>query len=115
MFDHLRKNRKKSIFYILRDVAQLVARVLWEHDVAGSNPVIPTKKEEMTLMVISPPSAGRISFFGVTYSMDIDSKLTSFTHEVSKSAIKGRTNKIRLKIFILLIVLLFEYSSYFGR
>ena len=25
-----------------RDVAQLVARVLWEHDVAGSNPVIPT-------------------------------------------------------------------------
>ena len=43
MFDHLRKNRKKSIFYILRDVAQLVARVLWEHDVAGSNPVIPTK------------------------------------------------------------------------
>ena len=44
MFDHLRKSRKKSIFYILRDVAQLVARVLWEHDVAGSNPVIPTKK-----------------------------------------------------------------------
>ena len=29
---------------ILRDVAQLVARVLWEHDVAGSNPVIPTIK-----------------------------------------------------------------------
>ena len=28
---------------IFRDVAQLVARVLWEHDVAGSNPVIPTK------------------------------------------------------------------------
>ena len=34
MFDHLRKNRKKSIFYILRDVAQLVARVLWEQDTA---------------------------------------------------------------------------------
>ena len=31
------------IFIIFRDVAQLVARVLWEHDVAGSNPVIPTK------------------------------------------------------------------------
>ena len=31
----------------------MVARVLWEHDVAGSNPVIPTKKEEMTLVVIS--------------------------------------------------------------
>ena len=28
----------------LRDVAQLVARLLWEQDVAGSNPVIPTKK-----------------------------------------------------------------------
>ena len=27
-----------------RDVAQLVARLLWEQDVAGSNPVIPTKK-----------------------------------------------------------------------
>ena len=26
-----------------RDVAQLVARVVWDHDVAGSNPVIPTK------------------------------------------------------------------------
>ena len=25
-----------------RDVAQLVARLLWEQDVAGSNPVIPT-------------------------------------------------------------------------
>ena len=30
---------------VFRDVAQLVARVLWEHDVAGSNPVIPTKKD----------------------------------------------------------------------
>ena len=28
----------------LRDVAQLVARLLWEQDVAGSNPVIPTIK-----------------------------------------------------------------------
>ena len=27
-----------------RDVAQLVARLLWEQDVAGSNPVIPTIK-----------------------------------------------------------------------
>ena len=30
--------------FTYRDVAQLVARVLWEHDVAGSNPVIPTIK-----------------------------------------------------------------------
>ena len=28
-----------------RDVAQLVARVVWDHDVAGSNPVIPTIKK----------------------------------------------------------------------
>ena len=28
-----------------RDVAQLVARVVWDHDVAGSNPVIPTKNQ----------------------------------------------------------------------
>ena len=27
---------------IFRDVAQMVARLLWEQDVAGSNPVIPT-------------------------------------------------------------------------
>ena len=33
-----------SVLSLYRDVAQLVARVLWEHDVAGSNPVIPTKK-----------------------------------------------------------------------
>ena len=34
-----------SLFPInsFRDVAQLVARLLWEQDVAGSNPVIPTK------------------------------------------------------------------------
>ena len=31
------------LWQMIRDVAQLVARVLWEHDVAGSNPVIPTK------------------------------------------------------------------------
>ena len=39
-----RRDFYKTIFsnLILRDVAQLVARVLWEHDVAGSNPVIPT-------------------------------------------------------------------------
>ncbi len=36
-----------------RDVAQLVARVLWEHDVAGSNPVIPTKKEKTPLRLFS--------------------------------------------------------------
>ena len=39
-----------TLFY--RDVAQLVARVLWEHDVAGSNPVIPTKKEKITPAVV---------------------------------------------------------------
>ena len=30
---------------LYRDVAQLVARLLWEQDVAGSNPVIPTKNQ----------------------------------------------------------------------
>ena len=35
---------KNQIFYTLRGVAQLVARVLWEHDAAGSSPVTPTKK-----------------------------------------------------------------------
>ena len=31
-----------SEHYTFRDVAQLVARSLWEREVAGSNPVIPT-------------------------------------------------------------------------
>ena len=43
MFDHLRKNRKNSIFFTLRGVAQLVARDVWDVDAAGSNPVTPTK------------------------------------------------------------------------
>ena len=29
----------------LRNVAQLVARLLWEQNVAGSNPVVPKKEE----------------------------------------------------------------------
>ena len=31
-----------------RDVSQSVARVVWDHDVAGSNPVIPTKIADLT-------------------------------------------------------------------
>ena len=33
---------------IFRDVAQLVARLVWDQDVAGSNPVIPTKIADLT-------------------------------------------------------------------
>ena len=33
----------KSPVLEFRDVAQLVARLVWDQDVAGSNPVIPTK------------------------------------------------------------------------
>ena len=36
------------ILLVFRDVAQLVARLLWEQDVAGSNPVIPTKIAVLT-------------------------------------------------------------------
>ena len=35
------KGLTRSVLYF-RDVAQLVARLLWEQDVAGSSPVIPT-------------------------------------------------------------------------
>ena len=35
-------NKKQNI---LRGVAQLVARLLWEQDAAGSSPVTPTKKD----------------------------------------------------------------------
>ena len=50
----MKKNKKNDVkvlnknrfYYILlkhqRDVAQLVARLVWDQDVAGSNPVIPT-------------------------------------------------------------------------
>ena len=33
-------------YIIHRDVAQLVARLVWDQDVAGSNPVIPTKNPQ---------------------------------------------------------------------
>ena len=36
---------KNNRLVFLRGVAQLVARVLWEHDAAGSNPVTPTRGE----------------------------------------------------------------------
>ena len=32
-----------------RDVAQMVARLVWDQDVAGSNPVIPTKSRGAVL------------------------------------------------------------------
>ena len=38
----------QTLNIIPRDVAQLVARLLWEQDVAGSNPVIPTKIADLT-------------------------------------------------------------------
>ena len=44
----------------LRDVAQLVARLLWEQDVAGSNPVIPTIK----LTFVAQRSSVFFSFYG---------------------------------------------------
>ena len=34
-----------DIIYRHRDVAQLVARLVWDQDVAGSNPVIPIKNK----------------------------------------------------------------------
>lgn len=32
-----------NILGLFRDMVQLVARVLWEHEVVGSNPAIPTQ------------------------------------------------------------------------
>ena len=45
MFDHLRKNRKNSIFFTLRGVAQLVARDVWE--LVTVSPSAFRKSEEM--------------------------------------------------------------------
>ena len=45
MREALRARRfgRKMMQIKYRDVAQLVARLVWDQDVAGSNPVIPTK------------------------------------------------------------------------
>ena len=47
----LKRKNYIAIIKIHRDVAHLVARVVWDHDVAGSNPVIPTKNKRSTLCV----------------------------------------------------------------
>ena len=36
--------QKKYAIFLWWGVAQLVARVIWDHEVAGSNPVAPTNK-----------------------------------------------------------------------
>ena len=43
--------------------------MLWEHDVAGSNPVIPTKKEKIALAVV-------FSFLLFSYSPFVNIELT---------------------------------------
>ena len=58
---------------MFRDVAQLVARVLWEHDVAGSNPVIPTKKEKTALAVV-------FSFFCLVCRFEADCEANAGSH-----------------------------------
>ena len=56
----------------------MVARVLWEHDVAGSNPVIPTKKEKTALAVV-------FSFLlGVSFEADCEAKAGSHTVGITK-------------------------------
>ena len=52
--------------------------MLWEHDVAGSNPVIPTKKEKMALVVV-------FSFLlGVSFEADCEAKAGSHTVGITK-------------------------------
>ena len=35
---------------IYRDIAQMVARVIWDHEVVGSSPTIPIQKKEGGLL-----------------------------------------------------------------
>ena len=52
MREALRARRfgRKMMQIKYRDVAQLVARLVWDQDVAGSNPVIPTKHPQTGLL-----------------------------------------------------------------
>ena len=65
MREALRARRfgRKMMQIKYRDVAQLVARLVWDQDVAGSNPVIPTNVTDLTafcgqigvnLIILSP-------------------------------------------------------------
>ena len=42
------EQRSKTTKYVFPGVAQLVARVVWDHDAAGSNPVTRTKFRRKT-------------------------------------------------------------------
>ncbi len=45
--DNARLDNLIHLSFLFRDVAQLVARVLWEHDAAGSSPVISTTTPDL--------------------------------------------------------------------
>ena len=54
---------------MLRDVAQLVARMVWDHDAVGSNPIISTTKKTY-------------SFEWVFFVVDDDSTYLQFAIEL---------------------------------
>ena len=51
-----------------RDVAQLVARVVWDHDVAGSNPVIPTTFSETVTLYMFCDVVRTAGYYDVSLS-----------------------------------------------
>ncbi len=85
------RNRKRSgqlhtyTKVIYRDVAQLVARLVWDQDVAGSNPVIPTKFSGFSPQ--KPQSRDTLRLF--QYKETVMEKVTYFDVEYANSKNKA--------------------------
>ena len=77
---------------MFRDVAQLVARVLWEHDVAGSNPVIPTIKGRLY------HSYKRLFSFIVRFQSSMFAALTESCFAFGEYCIPTKKEKMTLAV-----------------
>ena len=77
----------QEINILYRGVAQLVARLLWEQDVGGSNPFTPTKKSQesaflrLFFVYCTPIFANALPFFNRATTISGFEKLALFVIE----------------------------------